>query len=116
MPNAIDSLSRDAERLRRAERNLVDAERAARAEGHAESHDLLRSIAAQRDAVRARLATTIAALEAIRLDLMRLAAGAVDASSLTTHLQVARDLEHWLAADAEVRELLAPPFTAGATT
>lgn len=116
LPHAIESLARDADRFRGADRALADAERAARAAGHDVGEPELLEIAAQRDVVRQRLSTTIAALEAIRLDLMRLAAGAVDASHLTTHLQVARDLEHRLAADEEVRVLLARPLPAGAST
>ncbi len=74
-------------------------------------------LAGRRDVARAQLAKSVAALEGIRVDLLRLHAGAVDLSPLTTLLDAARllgdDLNRLAEAQKEV-SLLAPQRTVGA--
>lgn len=59
-----------------------------------------RALLAERDDARARLASAVTALEGIRLNLLRLTAGAVTIDSLTADLAVARDVSD------DVRRLL----------
>jgi serine/threonine-protein kinase len=69
-------------------------------------------LAARRDAAAARLARTVAALEGIRLDLLRLHAGAGDTAPLTTLIDAARlvgeDLARLADAEREVDDAIAP--------
>jgi len=70
-------------------------------------------LTAERDRVAQRLATSVAALENIRLDLLRLSAGVgtVDQISrdLTAARQIGADVDAVLAGQREVQALLAPP-------
>jgi eukaryotic-like serine/threonine-protein kinase len=69
-------------------------------------------LAARRDAAAAHLADSVAALEGIRLDLLRLHAGAGDLAPLTTLIDAARllgeDLSRLADAQREVNEATAP--------
>ncbi len=77
----------------------------------------LAELAVKRDAAAGRLAVSVAALENIRLDLLRLKAGAGTVDQLSADLSAARDI--WAGIDAalagrrEVEALLAPPAPAG---
>jgi hypothetical protein len=63
-----------------------------------------------RDAIQAKLGETVAALETIRLNLLRLHAGSLTVAGLTTHIGLAADIsaevERMLAGQAEVARLL----------
>ncbi|MFL5581558.1 MAG: hypothetical protein ACJ8AO_14415 [Gemmatimonadaceae bacterium] len=69
-------------------------------------------LAARRDAAAAHLADSVAALEGIRLDLLRLHAGAGDLAPLTTLIDAARllgeDLSRLADAQREVNDATAP--------
>jgi hypothetical protein len=88
-----------------------DASPAAGALGRARQQ-LRDDLAAEREVVTERLATTVAALENIRLDLMRLTAGVGTASQISADLGAARkieaDVDAMLAGHREVEALLAP--------
>jgi len=75
-----------------------------------EAHEALK---AQRDAAAGRLAVAVAALENIRLDLLRLTAGAGTVDQISADLTAARrigaDVDAVLAGRQEVEALLAPP-------
>lgn len=106
------SLAREAESLRRQDAQLVDEVRAARhaADGESRVEELARLDRA-REAVRGRLGTTIAALEAVRLEILRLDAGQSLPPGLTTNLEAVRDLGRRIDADAEVKALLERPLS-----
>jgi len=74
---------------------------------------LHRDLLAQRDEVGQRLATAVAALENIRLDLLRLTAGVGTVEQISADLTAARrigvDVDAVLAGRQEVEALLAPP-------
>ena len=53
---------------------------------------LFRSVSAARDAARRDLAQSVSALEAVRIDLLRLHGGAGDLRPITTMLEAAREL------------------------
>ncbi|WP_396216009.1 serine/threonine-protein kinase [Gemmatimonas sp.] len=91
-----DALSGEQRVLRRAPSDDTDAQRR------------LTALQAKHAQVRARLGTTIAALEAIRLDLLRLEASQTVPGNLTDQLDVVRELQHRVDANAEVRRLLQP--------
>ena len=69
------------------------------------------TLEARRDAARTQLGSAVAALEGIRLDLIRLHAGSDDLAPLTTLLdaakQIAADIDHLVEAEGEVRGYLA---------
>lgn len=73
-------------------------------------HDVPRrsALEQERQDVERRLGTTIAALEAIRLDLLRLDAGASVPGSLTEQLDVVRDLQRRVDAADAVERMLHP--------
>jgi len=105
---AANALAQDAERLRVQDAALQDALRLARQEITDEGRNrLLSELGAERLAVQNRLATTIAALETMRLDLLRLETSRGSQPGLTTHLGVVRDLAHRVDAAAELRAYLA---------
>ena len=102
LPEVIQRLERDAQRLRKRHETLAEA--AARAgtrvvdsEGDGTATDLiagrhdeaLEGVERERDDVRERLARTVAALETVRLGLLRLHAGSGTVESITTDLGLA---------------------------
>lgn len=108
MAAAAVALAHDAERLRQQDAALQDALRLARQEITDEGRNrLLAELGADRLVVQNRLATSIAALETIRLDLLRLEQSSGSQPGLTTHLGVVRDLAHRVDAAAELRAYLA---------
>jgi hypothetical protein len=91
--------------LRAQAQALSGKQRALRATASAERAQI-DALDAEQAAVRGRLGTTIAALEAIRLDLLRLEASQTLPGTLTDHLEVVHELQRRVDADAEVRALL----------
>ncbi len=128
LPDVIHRLEADAQRLRKRYDALADAvARATGSEGHgaaegpqtsvdrmaAAEDEALVAVRAERDAVRARMQRTVAALESIRLNLLRLHAGSGTVDSVTTDLglafEAAKEVEGLLDAHHEVDELLREP-------
>jgi serine/threonine-protein kinase len=113
LPEAMRrELSSLPETLAALEARAAEARAAAEALGDlAASGEVLdTSIVARRDAAKAQLAQTVAALEGIRLDLLRLHAGASDLAPLTTLLDAAREMgeeiDHLVGAQKVARGLL----------
>jgi serine/threonine-protein kinase len=119
LPEVLRRLEGDAQRLRKRHDELADA--VARGEGGGERllggrtsaeriasrrPDALAAVREERDAIHAKLASTVAALETIRLNLLRLHAGSGSVASLTTDLgrafEVAKEVELLLDAGREV--------------
>ena len=126
LPDVIHRLEGDAQRLRKRHEALAEAAASAGggegSEGEGTSTDLmagrhdeaLDAVRSERNAVRARLARTVAALETIRLSLLRLHAGSGTVESVTTDLglafEAAKDVDLLLQARREVdAELNVPP-------
>ena len=120
LPEVIHRLEADAQRLRREHEALAEAAAAAagrdvaEGEGAATGTDLiadrrdeeLRGVEDEREAVRARLSRTVAALEAVRLSLLRLHAGSATLEGVTLDLtaafEAAREVDQLLEAHREV--------------
>ncbi len=114
IPDAASALVREAEALRQRDAALAVEGRSLRSSAASDAITRLASVDAQRSQVQARLATTVAALETIRLDLLRLENGDGTTGDLTEHLEVAKDLQRRVDAVAEVRAMLrarAPELT-----
>jgi len=81
--------------------------------GSERSNAAFQSVIASRDGAKRELAESVAALEAVRLDLLRLHGGSVDLQPITTVLEAARELGDELdrlqQAQSEVAEI-APPL------
>jgi len=75
--------------------------------------EALAAVREERDAVRARMQRTVAALESIRLNLLRLHAGSGTVDSVTTDLglafEAAKEVEGLLEARRDVDDLLREP-------
>jgi len=128
LPDVIHRLEADAQRLRKRYDALADAvARATGSEGHGEAEgpqtstdrmaaaedEALAAVREERDAVRARMQRTVAALESIRLNLLRLHAGSGTVDSVTTDLglafEAAKEVEGLLEARRDVDDLLREP-------
>lgn len=107
LPAATVALAKEAIALRARAQELSGALRVRR-RGPATDHDALIALQTEQVAVNARLATAIAALETIRLDLLRLDANQSLPGSLTDDLRVVRDLQHRVDANDDVQRLLRP--------
>ncbi|MGH7591560.1 MAG: protein kinase domain-containing protein, partial [Gemmatimonadales bacterium] len=109
LPQLLERLQRDAQALREKLDRLQDALGAAGDRAALEEYAEIRSI---RDAVQERLADAVGALETIRLNLLRLHAGALTIEGLTTHLDIAVEVsdavERLVAAQDEVELGLLP--------
>src|SRR6266446_5481127 len=106
LPDVVHRLERDAQRMRSRLDELQDAlanvERDATDPAVAQRHDrIVADLTAERGAVEQRLADAVAALETIRLNLLRLHAGTGTVHSLTTDLGLARDLTRDISAQVE---------------
>ena len=106
LPDVVHRLERDAQRMRSRLDELQDAlanvERDATDPAVAQRHDrIVADLTAERVAVEQRLADAVAALETIRLNLLRLHAGTGTVHSLTTDLGLARDLTRDIGAQVE---------------
>ena len=117
VPNAIQRLEEDARLLRERERALSLALSQAapdpESRGSPERREaVVAELTAARAAAGQRLAAAVAALENLRLDLLRLQAGVGSADDLTRDLEEAREISDVvsaeLAARAEVHGLLRP--------
>ena len=119
VPDVIRSLEEQArlarDRVQATESLLADAE-AFDVPGGADDHyrrGVVEDMRRLRDAAAARLTTVLAALEGIRLDLLRLKAGAARPDSLTATLDAARrfgdDVDRAVEANAQVASIIAPP-------
>ena len=108
LPDVMHRLQEDAQILRKKHDELNEALGACTA-GTPEYV----KVREMRDAMHAKLGETIAALETIRLNLLRLHAGAANVQSLTTHLSIAADVsaavERLVAAHEEVDRTLKFP-------
>jgi serine/threonine-protein kinase len=110
LPELLRRLQSDAQSLRARHDDLQQALAEAGDAGSADPYDDLR---ADRDAVHAKLGDAVAALETIRLNLLRLHAGSGSVEGLTTHIdlaaEVSAEVERMLAAQEEVERGLAFP-------
>jgi predicted Ser/Thr protein kinase len=128
LPDVIRRLEGDAQRLRKRHDALAEAAARPAPGGEASDggedgtstaymasrrEDALESVKTERDAVHTRLQQTVAALEAIRLNLLRLHAGSATAESLTADLslayEAAREVDLLLDAGREADEALRRP-------
>ena len=131
LPDTVRKLEQDAQRMRARLEQLNDAigdpnetERGTGDGGRAEAGSVeeggasekrdrvLRDLMVEREAVQRRLAEAVAALEAIRLNLLKLHAGSTTVETLTTDLgqaqEVAREIDLLLQGGREVDDLLGP--------
>jgi serine/threonine-protein kinase len=97
LPDVVHRLEDDAQRTRRRLEELQDVLGGAKASSADPSilarHDrILADLTAERELVQQRLADAVAALETIRLNLLRLHAGTGTVHSLTTDLGLAREV------------------------
>jgi hypothetical protein len=98
LPDVVHRLEQDAQRMRARLEELQEALGGADHSGSADPaiaarHDrIVADLTAERDLVQQRLKDAVAALETIRLNLLRLHAGTGTVHSLTTDLGLARDL------------------------
>jgi eukaryotic-like serine/threonine-protein kinase len=80
--------------------------------GREQSRSVLETVMAARDTAKRELAESVAALEAVRLDLLRLHGGAIDLQPITTVLDAARELGDELdrlqEAQREVNQVVRP--------
>jgi serine/threonine-protein kinase len=123
LPATVHRLEADAQRMRTRLEQLNDAigfdgreGDGGRGTGDGAARDrrdaMLADLRAERDAVQRRLGDVVAALEAIRLNLLKLHAGSSTVQSLTTDLGLAREvsqeIDRVLAAGGEVEAALRP--------
>ena len=110
LPAILQRLQDDAQALRR---HLDELQEALSDAGEAASTAAYAPALRDRDAIQAKLAETVGALETIRLNLLRLRAGSLTVAGLTTHIGLAADVsaevERMLAAQAEVEQVLRFP-------
>ncbi|HMJ59770.1 MAG TPA: serine/threonine-protein kinase [Gemmatimonadales bacterium] len=97
LPDVVHKLEDDAQRTRRRLEELQDALGGAKASSAdasiAARHDrIFADLTAERELVHQRLADAVAALETIRLNLLRLHAGTGSVKNLTTDLGLAREV------------------------
>ncbi len=113
LPAAAAALAQEAIILRRRALEISGEQRARRAATRPDTpREHLKATEAldrERDAVHGRLGATIAALEAIRLDLLRIDTGSSLPGSLTEQLEVVRDLQRRVDAARDVEQVLARP-------
>jgi serine/threonine-protein kinase len=115
LPAAVRGLERDAQRMRARLEVLQEALSGAAERSGAAPHErrdrILAELQQERDLVQQRLGEAVAALETIRLGLLRLHAGTATVQSLTTDLglarRVAKDVDQLLDGHREVERLLA---------
>ena len=115
LPDVLKRLEQQAQAVRgridRLEQSLADAGQHGATGAAPARHDaLVAELTAARDAARARLGEAVAALETIRLDLLRLRAGAGSVDRITADLAAAGDVgsavDRLLAAGEEVERAL----------
>jgi serine/threonine-protein kinase len=107
VPEAITRLERDAAALRDREQALSRAiaqARPERAPADTRHESVVNELERARTAARRRLATAVAALENIRLDLLRLQAGVGSPNDLTADLEKAREISEAVNAELAARD------------
>ncbi|HEV8600652.1 MAG TPA: serine/threonine-protein kinase [Gemmatimonadales bacterium] len=96
VPETLQRLEQHARAIRTRmdglEQSLMDAGRHAPPGAQVQRDALLADLTAARDAARTRLSDTVAALESIRLDLLRLRAGSGNLGRVTADLQLANEV------------------------
>lgn len=107
LPAAALALAEEAVALRARATAISGEQRRLRADAHPDAARGQR-LDAEREAVQGRLGATIAALEAVRLDLLRVEAQQSLPGSLTEQLDVVRDLQRRVDAADDVHRLLRP--------
>lgn len=112
LPSVLRSLESDAQRMRARLETLQDALAGGSDHASAQSDRIRGELVKERELVQRRLGEAVAALETIRLGLLRLHAGTATVQSLTTDLglaaKVARDVDGLLEGQREVDRLLRP--------
>jgi serine/threonine-protein kinase len=107
LPSVLHRLQDDAQALRR---HLDTLQEVINDAGESASTEPYEPVRRDRDAIQAKLGETVAALETIRLNLLRLHAGSLTVAGLTTHIGLAADIsaevERMLAGQEEVATLL----------
>ncbi len=107
LPSVLHRLQDDAQQLRRHLEGLQEVLGDA---GESASTDPYEPVRRDRDVIQVKLGETVAALETIRLNLLRLHAGSLSVAGLTTHIGLAADIsaevERLLAGQDEVAKLL----------
>lgn len=110
LPALLQRLQHDAHRLRERYESLNDALSHIGTDANDEHATALRE---ERSVVHERMRETVAALENVRLGLLRLHAGSLTLDGLTTHIGVAADVaahvDRLVEADAEVAQVLRFP-------
>jgi len=110
LPAVLLRLQDGAQQLRHHLEGLQDAMNDAGESAASSAYDGMRH---DRDAIQASLGETVAALETIRLNLLRLHAGSESVAGFTTHIGLAADVsaevERMLAAQDDVERLLHAP-------
>ena len=116
LPAVLHRLQADAQSLRQRYDGLQDALADI---GDAAASAAYTDLRAMRDSIQTKLGETVAALETIRLDLLRLHAGSGTIAGLTTHIglaaEVSEEVGRLIAAHAEVERMLAFPRPIAAT-
>lgn len=111
LPAATAALAQEAAALRARAHHLSDEMRALRHDTALRPDARTRQVAAldaERQQVQARLGTAVAALESIRLDLLRLESEALTPGNLTEQLAVVQDLHRRVEAMSDVERALLP--------
>lgn len=112
LPAATAALAQEAAALRSRAHHLSDEMRALRHDPALRPDARARQVAAldaERLEVQARLGTTVAALESIRLDLLRLESESLAPGNLTEHLAVVQELHRRVEAASDVERVLRAP-------
>jgi hypothetical protein len=99
IPGLLKQLEGDVQALRRQDVALTRA--LAEAAGRV---DLIRDLESARKAAAAKLATALAALENLRIDLLRISAGQAAGPGLTEHLEAARRIGRNVDARMEAKD------------
>jgi len=116
LPGVLRRLQEDAQSLRKRYEELQQTLNEA---GGGSSMPAFADVRALRDSIHAKLGDAVAAMETIRLNLLRLHAGSVTVESLTTHLGLAADVsaevERLIRGQDEVERALKFPRESAAT-
>ena len=116
LPGLLRRLQDDAQSLRK---RYDDLQQALNDAGSAATTPAYADVRAVRDSIHAKLGDAIAAMETIRLNLLRLHAGSVTVESLTTHLglaaEVSEEVERLIRGHDDVERLVKLPREAAIT-
>ncbi|HTI04672.1 MAG TPA: protein kinase [Gemmatimonadales bacterium] len=110
LPDVVHRLEQDAQKMRMRLEELQEALADAKPSGEARHDRIVADLSAERELVQQRLKDAVAALETIRLNLLRLHAGTATVKSLTTDLglarEVAREIDRHVQGLREIEEAL----------